>query len=487
MSKLRKLGIGTAALSVALFGIPAMISTVGTTAAGANPPSLAAGATTTPIKHVVVIFQENVSFDHYFGTYPNADEHVRASRSSAHGGRHGQRPGRHAGPRRQGHAADQQPQPRRGGQPGRTRGASTPPTSTTSSPATRTTTTTTSRRRSTAARWTSSSRRSAPRAATSATGQACSAGDVMNYYDGNTVTGAVELRAALRDERQLVRHHIRPLRARARSTSSRATPAASVSTINGADTDGDTVARRPGRHLAGLRRPAVLRRLLDARRGVADRHQHRRRAERRRPQLGLVPGRLPADDELRHGRRAGRSRRARSSPTSSRASSRPRRPPTRACATRCTRSAPRSAAPVARRPGRRTTATRTTTSPTTSRSSTTPRPRTRTTCRRLRWRAIGTDTQTIVGGVPQFDTANHQYDTSDFDSLVGAIAPRLPLARPPPGGQLPQGARLRGRARRLLGPVRRAAVHHRRRSTRCEHTPDWSSTAVIISYDDSDG
>ena len=42
-------------------------------------PSLAAqaqeqegSATTTPIKHVVVIFQENVSFDHYFGTYPVA-------------------------------------------------------------------------------------------------------------------------------------------------------------------------------------------------------------------------------------------------------------------------------------------------------------------------------------------------------------------------------------------------------------------------------
>jgi phospholipase C len=28
--------------------------------------------TNTPIKHLVVIFQENVSFDHYFGTYPNA-------------------------------------------------------------------------------------------------------------------------------------------------------------------------------------------------------------------------------------------------------------------------------------------------------------------------------------------------------------------------------------------------------------------------------
>ncbi len=30
------------------------------------------GSTATPIKHLVVIFQENVSFDHYFGTYPNA-------------------------------------------------------------------------------------------------------------------------------------------------------------------------------------------------------------------------------------------------------------------------------------------------------------------------------------------------------------------------------------------------------------------------------
>jgi len=30
------------------------------------------GATATPIQHLVVIFQENVSFDHYFGTYPNA-------------------------------------------------------------------------------------------------------------------------------------------------------------------------------------------------------------------------------------------------------------------------------------------------------------------------------------------------------------------------------------------------------------------------------
>jgi len=28
--------------------------------------------TRTPIKHLVVVFNENRSFDHYFGTYPNA-------------------------------------------------------------------------------------------------------------------------------------------------------------------------------------------------------------------------------------------------------------------------------------------------------------------------------------------------------------------------------------------------------------------------------
>ena len=35
-------------------------------------PAYADGNPSTPIKHIVVIFQENISFDHYFGTYPNA-------------------------------------------------------------------------------------------------------------------------------------------------------------------------------------------------------------------------------------------------------------------------------------------------------------------------------------------------------------------------------------------------------------------------------
>jgi phospholipase C len=41
-------------------------------AANAMPPFPPSSNTATPIKHVVVIFQENVSTDHYFGTYPNA-------------------------------------------------------------------------------------------------------------------------------------------------------------------------------------------------------------------------------------------------------------------------------------------------------------------------------------------------------------------------------------------------------------------------------
>jgi len=35
--------------------------------------------TQTPIKHIVVIFQENVSFDHYFATYPNAEANLDGS------------------------------------------------------------------------------------------------------------------------------------------------------------------------------------------------------------------------------------------------------------------------------------------------------------------------------------------------------------------------------------------------------------------------
>jgi phospholipase C len=60
---------------VILFGLLAAITVV--SAAAARPghhgdAHKSEVGTATPIKHLVVIFQENVSFDHYFGTYPNA-------------------------------------------------------------------------------------------------------------------------------------------------------------------------------------------------------------------------------------------------------------------------------------------------------------------------------------------------------------------------------------------------------------------------------
>ncbi len=52
----------------------AVLAVVAMQAAIASPAKKAASAneTATPIKHFVVIFQENVSFDHYFATYPHA-------------------------------------------------------------------------------------------------------------------------------------------------------------------------------------------------------------------------------------------------------------------------------------------------------------------------------------------------------------------------------------------------------------------------------
>jgi phospholipase C len=59
-------------------GVTAIVGLAAGTAGAANVSArkaqdpAAAASTTTPIKHLVVIFQENISFDHYFGTYPNA-------------------------------------------------------------------------------------------------------------------------------------------------------------------------------------------------------------------------------------------------------------------------------------------------------------------------------------------------------------------------------------------------------------------------------
>jgi phospholipase C len=59
---------------VAGLAVVVAAAVVGFTSAFANSGSAPEDetATTTPIKHLVVIFQENESFDHYFGTYPYA-------------------------------------------------------------------------------------------------------------------------------------------------------------------------------------------------------------------------------------------------------------------------------------------------------------------------------------------------------------------------------------------------------------------------------
>ncbi len=77
-------------------------------------------------------------------------------------------------------------------------------------------------------------------------------------------------------------------------------------------------------------------------------------------------------------------------------------------------------------------------------------------------KTIGTDTESYVGGAPQFNTPNHQYDTSDFDQLVARDRQGRTAAVGTARGVVPQGAGLGGRARRLLRPARRAVLGHQR-------------------------
>jgi phospholipase C len=61
-------------ITLALAGTATIASASLATVAGASaaPRVDSSARTTSPIKHVVVLYQENVSFDHYFGTYPKA-------------------------------------------------------------------------------------------------------------------------------------------------------------------------------------------------------------------------------------------------------------------------------------------------------------------------------------------------------------------------------------------------------------------------------
>jgi phospholipase C len=88
MTNLVRLEKETMQLRIARASIFVASSFAALTAMGAQALDVpAASGTATPIEHLVVIFQENVSFDHYFATYPNAanaaGEPVFVPRSSA--------------------------------------------------------------------------------------------------------------------------------------------------------------------------------------------------------------------------------------------------------------------------------------------------------------------------------------------------------------------------------------------------------------------
>jgi phospholipase C len=101
-------------------------------------------------------------------------------------------------------------------------------------------------------------------------------------------------------------------------------------------------------------------------------------------------------------------------------------------------------------------------------------------------RSIGTDTQHYVAGIPQFDTPNHNYDTSDFDQLVAAIGTGdLPPSALPAVSFLKAPGYQDGHAAYSDPFDEQQFVVDEINAL--QKTPDWKSTAVIVNYDDSDG
>ncbi len=101
-------------------------------------------------------------------------------------------------------------------------------------------------------------------------------------------------------------------------------------------------------------------------------------------------------------------------------------------------------------------------------------------------KTIGTDTQSYVGGAPQFNTPNHQYDSSDFDQLVAAIGKgELSPSALPAVSFLKAPGWADGHAGYSDPLDEQYWVTNEINAL--EKTPDWKNTAVVISYDDSDG
>ncbi len=100
--------------------------------------------------------------------------------------------------------------------------------------------------------------------------------------------------------------------------------------------------------------------------------------------------------------------------------------------------------------------------------------------------AIGTDTQSYVNGTPQFNTANHQYDMSDFDALVAAINHGLLSPDHLPAVSFLKAPGYQDGHAAYSDPIDEQQFIVSEINA-LQQTPDWASTAVVIAYDDSDG
>ena len=100
--------------------------------------------------------------------------------------------------------------------------------------------------------------------------------------------------------------------------------------------------------------------------------------------------------------------------------------------------------------------------------------------------AVGTDTQTYTNGQPNFDTANHNYDLSVFNQLLSGIAAgSLSPDLLPTVSFLKAPGYQDGHAF-YSDPIdeQQFVVNE---INALERTADWANTAVVVTYDDSDG
>ena len=100
--------------------------------------------------------------------------------------------------------------------------------------------------------------------------------------------------------------------------------------------------------------------------------------------------------------------------------------------------------------------------------------------------AVGTDTQTYTNGQPNFDTANHQYDLSVFNQIVSGIAAGQLSPDLLPAVSFVKAPAYQDGHAFYSDPIdeQQFVVNE---INALQQTPDWASTAVIIAYDDSDG